>query len=443
MPLSRSERSLALASICAAALIFLPGVPRETEVSLPRMEIWEGPLLVFTGNEKGFIRPCGCSKPALGGIHRRATFLDSLRKEHTFHLLSVGDLVVEGGRQQRMKFESFLMAMSVMGYQALGLSMGELKLGVSYLKEMRAFASFPILSLNLYEGDERIFAPEVTLPDSHFRVTALLPESTLPIDGAVIRPPLSELTAWWSSLPPTDVPIVLWGGTETELTTLLASFRPADGRGWFVFGGNADQPVRLKGETQARAFSVGSKGRFVALLRPEEESFLKDVRLEESIKFHEDVNPILEAYRASLGEENLLAAVPRKSGGPEYVGDQSCRECHQEIFDALASSSHKRAWATLVETNDHHDPECVSCHVTGFGTEFGFQSLEKNKHLVDVTCESCHGPGELHVQTQAPMPVARPDPKFCMTCHDADNSPHFKYETYWPKIAHGKPESGK
>jgi len=24
----------------------------------------------------------------------------------------------------------------------------------------------------------------------------------------------------------------------------------------------------------------------------------------------------------------------------------------------------------------------------------------------------------------------------CYTCHDLDNSPDFKFETYWPKIEH-------
>ena len=25
----------------------------------------------------------------------------------------------------------------------------------------------------------------------------------------------------------------------------------------------------------------------------------------------------------------------------------------------------------------------------------------------------------------------------CVKCHDPDNSPHFKFEEYWPRVEHG------
>jgi hypothetical protein len=330
-----------------------------------------------------------------------------------------------------------------MGYEGLGIGVGELKLGIPYLREMKAFAGFPLLCLNLYEGGARVLDQDAKLGSSSYVVTSLLPAGPLVEDGITIKPPLAELKAWWDALDPKVVPIVLWGGTEQELLALVKDFPEAKDRGWFVCGGSPDQPVVLKEAQPTRAFSVGSKGRFVALLSPDESRYLSDFRLEESIEFHPDVNPILEAYRDALKTENLLAAVPRKPMDLEYVGDKSCRECHEPTCNFLDTSSHKRAWATLVETNDHFDPECVSCHVTGYGETSGFLSFEKTPELVNVTCESCHGPGELHVNTQAPMPVKHPKQSLCIVCHDADNSPQFRYEKYWPQIAHPPSESGK
>jgi hypothetical protein len=26
----------------------------------------------------------------------------------------------------------------------------------------------------------------------------------------------------------------------------------------------------------------------------------------------------------------------------------------------------------------------------------------------------------------------------CAKCHDIDNDPHYKFETYWPQIIHGR-----
>jgi hypothetical protein len=79
----------------------------------------EGPLVVLTGNERGFIRPCGCSKPKLGGIDKRAHALTKFREKNPdLVAVSTGGLIVEGGRQQELKLDAFLTAMSAMSYDA-------------------------------------------------------------------------------------------------------------------------------------------------------------------------------------------------------------------------------------------------------------------------------------------------------------------------------------
>src|SRR5436190_20354578 len=54
------------------------------------------PLVVVSGNEHGFIRPCGCSKPVLGGVHRRAHAIAELKKtEPKLAAVSVGEFLNE------------------------------------------------------------------------------------------------------------------------------------------------------------------------------------------------------------------------------------------------------------------------------------------------------------------------------------------------------------
>ena len=84
---------------------------------------------------------------------------------------------------------------------------------------------------------------------------------------------------------------------------------------------------------------------------------------------------------------------------------------------------------------------------------FDMGEQEKTRHLTNVGCESCHGPGENHKNAelgsnktkQAEMRKAVRLPlenaqKNCILCHDGDNSPHFDFETYWPKIKHSETE---
>ena len=125
-----------------------------------------------------------------------------------------------------------------------------------------------------------------------------------------------------------------------------------------------------------------------------------------------------------------------------------------------------------------HDPECVSCHVTGFGFKEGYDGTLATRQFRNVNCENCHGPGSadatepknkafhpgLSPWKAAPLDLL-PNPvtmqqginamtpaenavylhviDMCAKCHDLDNDPHFKIEAYWPRIIHGKNAKGR
>ena len=68
-----------------------------------------------------------------------------------------------------------------------------------------------------------------------------------------------------------------------------------------------------------------------------------------------------------------------------YVGSQACATCHQKEFDQWAHTSHATAFNTLLTVGKQFYPECVSCHVTGFRYETGYQiGNEEKEHLADV-----------------------------------------------------------
>jgi hypothetical protein len=71
--------------------------------------------------------------------------------------------------------------------------------------------------------------------------------------------------------------------------------------------------------------------------------------------------------------------------------------------------------------------------VTGYTYKSGFAGEEATSSLVDVTCESCHGPASLHVAAPN-KPYGRP--LGCKTCHHPDHSPKFEKPAYWEKIKH-------
>ncbi len=126
-----------------------------------------------------------------------------------------------------------------------------------------------------------------------------------------------------------------------------------------------------------------------------------------------------------------------------YVGAGACAGCHPAEAEIWAGSAHARARQTLADSGRGYDPSCLPCHVTGLMHPGGFTSLKETPQLEHLGCEACHGPGSAHVAASASggsndygeLPVGA---AACVACHTHDNSPDFRFEAYWPAIAHGR-----
>jgi hypothetical protein len=152
-------------------------------------------------------------------------------------------------------------------------------------------------------------------------------------------------------------------------------------------------------------------------------------------------------------------AVPTDVAGAEYIGSKKCAMCHKAVATAWAETPHAKALAALqgadaaavaamaeklgvkVEGKAAESAACVSCHVTGFGLPGGYVATAENAALLaNVTCESCHGPGSLHMKAAKADKKATIDgavsEKMCLQCHTKEISPEFDFETYTAKGVH-------
>ena len=183
---------------------------------------------------------------------------------------------------------------------------------------------------------------------------------------------------------------------------------------------------------------------------------------------------LLADYQEQLkdfGLEDLgIKAQPHPSGR-RFVGSDRCGDCHTKAYEIWTKTPHAHATVSLVTPPNsrgsiarHFDPECVSCHVTGwepqqyYPFDSGFLSLEKTPLLKQNGCENCHGPGSAHVAaergegdtSEATIAKLRESMRLplaggvaerkCLECHDLDNSPDFHrtgaFEEYWAKVEH-------
>ena len=72
----------------------------------------------------------------------------------------------------------------------------------------------------------------------------------------------------------------------------------------------------------------------------------------------------------------------------------ACAKCHKPAVEFWKKTVHARAWKTLVEVDKQYHYDCIGCHVTGWEKPGGVNLATVEKRgLVDVQCETCHGPG--------------------------------------------------
>jgi len=149
----------------------------------------------------------------------------------------------------------------------------------------------------------------------------------------------------------------------------------------------------------------------------------------------------------AIGKVNLAQAVAPPVAAPgraTFVGQKACASCHKEAAAFWKKTVHANAWQTLVKGGKSLDLECVSCHVTGYG-EVGGSSLGFTRNLEAIQCETCHGPGSLHVTEKGledPPAVRLETPETtCLGCHNEKHSDTFAYDAYLRDIlgpGHGK-----
>jgi hypothetical protein len=73
--------------------------------------------------------------------------------------------------------------------------------------------------------------------------------------------------------------------------------------------------------------------------------------------------------------------------------------------------------------------DCLSCHATGYGQPGGFISESETPHLKNAGCETCHGPGSLHVETEDPEDInSELTMEDCTRCHNSERVEAFNFK---------------
>lgn len=411
---------------------------------------------MFSGEEEGYLEPCGCEQNPMGGVARRHTLLLSLlRKGSVVIPLSLGDLVGHWKRQDEIKMEVLVEALGEMQYAVHNLGEKDLEMGREVLSYAFYLSPVELLSSNIRLADPMGFRlrpyviKEVVADGRRIRVGVLgilspsLVEASSVLPGVEVMPPVEAIASVLKEIGDVDILVLLAHASLEESVELAAVF---PGFRLVVSGHDIDSPlIENIGDTIVAA--CGEKGKHIGLfhyLPDAGEVHLEMVTLDGQYADSPRMLEILRDYQQRLRDEDLLGRVEKFSHpeGLTYAGNAVCSTCHPAIFMHWQTTAHAQAHQTLVRVGHEYDPECVSCHVTGLYYEGGFISAEETPGLRGIGCEGCHGQGSGHVEAtlkgQPPRGYGRVEVWVCESCHDLGHSSRFEYKSYWQRIAHPK-----
>lgn len=109
-------------------------------------------------------------------------------------------------------------------------------------------------------------------------------------------------------------------------------------------------------------------------------------------------------------------------GQSVYVGSEKCGECHEDVYNSFMQFSSKaKSFASILKMKkgltESEFQNCFKCHTTGY-SESGFKSEKETPLLKNVGCESCHGKGSVHSESEKPSDInRRPTIDVCNKCH--------------------------
>ncbi|MED5371130.1 MAG: multiheme c-type cytochrome [Myxococcota bacterium] len=150
---------------------------------------------------------------------------------------------------------------------------------------------------------------------------------------------------------------------------------------------------------------------------------------------------------ATLSEKELQARIQALNDGsaerpllafPEghNLAAQDCVSCHEGAVQAWERGPHAGAMK-LLKRKQQQDTQCVSCHATAVEAGAPPKSLEGYQVKDGVSCASCHGPGQPHLDApgagsieglgeDCPVCVIE---AVCTSCHDSEQDPDWDLDT--------------
>ena len=362
-------------------------------------------VILYTGNTKSHLEPCGCYQEQSGGLSRRAYVIEQIRE------CGYPTLVVDAGNifdgQEYIDVErcrTNIKALAEMDYSAIALSESDLTYDDTYLVQQKEVATFPFLAPR--NVGKEFTQPFVTQKAGQYTiafVTGEAPQQTVSEADLVV--------ALGYPKEPEGIDVVILPdeveAVESDTETVYVGSK-SEGKTLGVLAVWLDKKGEIADHYTSHIALTGEVGESVLIRQMLTDFYRSTAAKHNPSDFRLFVEQVLE----------------KQDSG--YISAETCKGCHEQEYLQWSGTRHAFAYQTLLKKERYFDPNCVVCHTTGFGYETGFQIGDHESTLKGVQCETCHGPGKQHAGNPKKTNIrSGKDTSLCLQCHDSKHSPGF------------------
>lgn len=379
-------------------------------------------------------------------------------------LIELGDLVPGLGEPAAIKLGLYTTALPAMKYDVIGLGELDVRAIKDSGKSPFAASKIPQICANIVLEDSK--KPLLKTPyfvkkmPSGLRVAVIAVVGTSTMNpalakqnGIIALPPEQVVRKTMDSLKgKADVFVVLAHSGYDEAKKLAAdvpgidivlSSHPSPATVDFERVGNTIL-MHCKGNSKyvgKLVLDIDADARITAATGTEDALDTKIAKDATMQKLIDDTEAAVQKYYSNqnpnAGGPPMTGAPPRDEPKP-FVSAQRCIGCHLSIHETWQKTKHAQAWDDMIkkDPNAVMNPRCLFCHTTGYMINGGFTTEAETPQLRNVQCESCHGPGKLHLRDTQQKGYGKTTELTCRKCHDGANSPKFDYAKYLEKITH-------
>jgi hypothetical protein len=382
----------------------------------------------------------------LGGLYKKATYLDQYRKnQNGLVIVDSGDLLNEDEeipesiqKSSKLKAELITQIYTKIGIDAVNIGELDLVLGIDYLKELAKKQNFPFISANLVDAKNvPIFKPYIIkkVNGKNIGIFGIIG------DNSEMAEKVNQITNGAASV---QDPIKAAESIVKELAGkvdyLIALTHQGTNRDWviarrvkgidLVIGGHDKQKTKEPNVADPTLIvQSGEKGQYLGLMEVSMDGTKTAkntlVPLGEEIASDASIKAMISAYNDKVAEI-YGPGDSKPAASTVSLRLTACEPCHGEMVKKWKATDHARAYDTLVKKSKQFDPKCLACHTTRFEQPEGFSMKQQQMELVNIQCESCHGFAKEHLSDMKPIPTKKPAIALCLKCHTADRCPNFE-----------------